>query len=943
MVRALTACAEGLGHSVCAPESAADDDLDLALIDLEPEGRGIEAAARLGTGVPVVYLVGDVPEDVLARARATDPAGYVVQPIDERQLALSIQAALGARARLAGLERRNTLLQSVFDSGEDGLAVADADGRFVMVNRAAVAMLTRDPATPEDPDRWSETRTILEPDEQTPVVWSESPLLRALAGEAVSGVRLFVKGGTNAVGVHISVDARPLRDGAGPVQGAVITLRDATDRRKTEAELARSLDQVQRQSELLETVLDGMSDGVGVFDAAGRLLILNAPARRLVGIEPDEDLDELGSRSFDFRHADDMRPCRPEELPLARVLRGETFDHQDLAIRSPQGVDLHMSASGRPLLHSDGTLRGGVTIVRDVTESRARERELSALADSRREQKEAMDAVFESMADGVVAVDRIGNVVSVNRSAVRILRVESSRMREVDPNAGLLMPDQVTPVGPEQHPLARALRGESVDDMLGFVRHPSLPRGVHLSISARPLRDSRGGPAGAAAVFRDVTGLYEADRARQRAVDELQQQNRFMAMVFESISDGVVVANATGRLTMANASAERMFGMGLTDSPSDVWSAPYGAFYPDTSTRVPDAELPLARALRGETCSDVGLVIRSRQMPRGVHVSVNGRPMRNAAGEIEGGVITIRDVTQQVRAREALAQAFAHGRLEVVETILHNIGNAINSVAVGIGTVRDRFQRNRLVDRFQALAQVIPEREDDWIPWLESDPRGRQVRPFILSLAKDLAAQNERTLQTVDRVQGRVRHIVDIIRTQKSFRRGDGGAQIVHVRRAVADAVKVLRESLTKRGIAIDIDCSRAPGEIWIQESRFHQMLVNLIKNAIEAIDKLADSGGPRAKPLIRVVARARNGQLVLDVVDNGIGIDPKEQSSIFVAGYTTKRKGSGLGLHSAANFARDSGGEVRPLSSGVGRGTTMRVTLRLSEPPKLHDQGMAG
>ena len=53
----------------------------------------------------------------------------------------------------------------------------------------------------------------------------------------------------------------------------------------------------------------------------------------------------------------------------------------------------------------------------------------------------------------------------------------------------------------------------------------------------------------------------------------------------------------------------------------------------------------------------------------------------------------------------------------------------------------------------------------------------------------------------------------------------------------------------------------------------------------------------------------------------------------MFAAGDTTKKDGTGLGLHSAANCVSGAGGSIRPLSDGVGRGTTMRVTLRLSEP----------
>ena len=88
---------------------------------------------------------------------------------------------------------------------------------------------------------------------------------------------------------------------------------------------------------------------------------------------------------------------------------------------------------------------------------------------------------------------------------------------------------------------------------------------------------------------------------------------------------------------------------------------------------------------------------------------------------------------------------------------------------------------------------------------------------------------------------------------------------------------------------------------------------------------------------------------LHLDVTDNGIGIDLEKTNAkmIFSAGYTTKDEGSGLGLHSAANFVIGSGGRIQPLSEGLGKGATMRVMLRLSAvvppPPPPPAQGVAG
>ena len=113
-------------------------------------------------------------------------------------------------------------------------------------------------------------------------------------------------------------------------------------------------------------------------------------------------------------------------------------------------------------------------------------------------------------------------------------------------------------------------------------------------------------------------------------------------------------------------------------------------------------------------------------------------------------------------------------------------------------------------------------------------------------------------------------------------------------------------------------------------------MLVNLMKNAIEAIDALAaagDGAAPREPPRIRIACYLQDDFLVVDVIDNGIGLVEQRKRMVFTAGYTTKDGGSGLGLHSAANFVIASGGSIRALSDGVGTGTTIRVMLRREAP----------
>ena len=414
----------------------------------------------------------------------------------------------------------------------------------------------------------------------------------------------------------------------------------------------------------------------------------------------------------------------------------------------------------------------------------------------------------------------------------------------------------------------------------------------------------------------------------KKTVDELQHQIQLMQAIFDSISDGVIVADEHGSLTF-NPSAARIIG-GSIDAVPERWTEEYSIFYPDKVTPIPTEELPLVRALRGEATDEMEMFIRTAAKPEGVYISASGGPIR-LSGTARGGVTVFRDVTERVRAEEALAQAFAQGRLEVMDTILHNIGNAITSVAIGIGTLKEELANNPLIERLSALSETVKAHAEDWGDYVQHDPQGQQVRPFLLALAADFIEQNRELSRTVERVNGQTNHIVDIVRAQRGFASKAMTSKDVNLRQAISSALKIVQDSFASRGIQTHVNCGNAPEEIRIQESQFNQMLVNLLKNAMEAIDELKKSGGLKGPPRIEIRACIQQDFLVLEVQDNGIGIEQKNLKTIFGAGYTTKREGSGLGLHSAANFVAGSGGKIQPLSDGYGTGTTMRVTLRLN------------
>ncbi len=166
--------------------------------------------------------------------------------------------------------------------------------------------------------------------------------------------------------------------------------------------------------------------------------------------------------------------------------------------------------------------------------------------------------------------------------------------------------------------------------------------------------------------------MMQHDRAKESWVDgslRLAFENSPAAIlllesILHQISDAVIVADKQHRFLYFNPAAERMFGAGAIELQRQEWSRPYGLYLPDQVTPFPADELPLARSIRGENVDDVEMFVRHDNAPDGVWVRVNGSPLRDAAGELSGGVIVCRDISESKKE-----DAFRAGQSRVLEMI----------------------------------------------------------------------------------------------------------------------------------------------------------------------------------------------------------------------------------------------------------------------------------
>jgi diguanylate cyclase (GGDEF)-like protein/PAS domain S-box-containing protein len=147
---------------------------------------------------------------------------------------------------------------------------------------------------------------------------------------------------------------------------------------------------------------------------------------------------------------------------------------------------------------------------------------------------------------------------------------------------------------------------------------------------------------------------------RAKAVRELSASESLLQSVLQNVNEGVIVAGRNEKLLLVNPAARELLGIGSAAGlPTDI----FGMYEPDTVTRIRDRERPMARAIRGETLNDLEIFHRNPNAPNGRFLSVSGRPLKDAAGNITGGIVSFRDVTGRKRVEDELAHLSLHDGL----------------------------------------------------------------------------------------------------------------------------------------------------------------------------------------------------------------------------------------------------------------------------------------
>ncbi|MEZ5855232.1 MAG: PAS domain-containing sensor histidine kinase [Hyphomicrobiaceae bacterium] len=385
-----------------------------------------------------------------------------------------------------------------------------------------------------------------------------------------------------------------------------------------------------------------------------------------------------------------------------------------------------------------------------------------------------------------------------------------------------------------------------------------------------------------------------SELARQRhelvsANAQLSERRRFMEAVLSGVSAGVVGLDPQGRVRLTNPSAERLLGR----ASADLVGKPLSECIPELAAAIATAE----GGHRPRTPEDATIVINGEERRFSVRVTHE----QDESGS-DGTVVTFDDITELVVAQRSAAWG------DVARRIAHEIKNPLTPIQLSAERLRRKYS-----------GAIDKDRETF-----------------------------EKLTDTIVRQVGDIKTMVDEFAAFARVPKPDMAT--ADLRDAVQEPVILFREShpavnyvmqLPERAVTTSID-----------RRLISQALTNLVKNATESVLSAAEAGGQTDewKPTVEARVEAGEERIVIEVIDNGLGL-PKQQRARLLEPYVTTKgtKGTGLGLAIVQKIVEQHGGtlllEDAPPAPHRTRGALVRITLpRRGAPAQFteHDQSPA-
>lgn len=359
------------------------------------------------------------------------------------------------------------------------------------------------------------------------------------------------------------------------------------------------------------------------------------------------------------------------------------------------------------------------------------------------------------------------------------------------------------------------------------------------------------------------------------ASETIDSRRRFIEAVLSSASAGIIGVDGSGSVGILNRSAEKLIG----HAESETLGHPLSDVLPELDEMMKTAREGTQRLVQGQVT-----ILRDGN-ERNLSVRVSAEQTSQSR---DSYIVTLDDITDLVSAQRTSAWG------DVARRIAHEIKNPLTPIQLSAERIRRKF------------GKTITEEKDKSIFEQCTDTIVRQV----------------------DDIRRMVDEFSRFARMPKPVMEGEDVADVV---RQAVFLMKVAHPDLD-----IEADIKQSPLPAQFDRRLISQALTNIIKNATEAIEQV-----PReelGKGRIDVVAQRENDDILIDVVDNGIGLPKVARSRLLEPYVTTRAKGTGLGLAIVGRVLEDHGGRIELKDASDfregQRGAWMRLRFSVTGQP---------
>jgi PAS domain S-box-containing protein len=375
----------------------------------------------------------------------------------------------------------------------------------------------------------------------------------------------------------------------------------------------------------------------------------------------------------------------------------------------------------------------------------------------------------------------------------------------------------------------------------------------------------------------------------QTVVQRLARERSFLETLFNAIEDGVLVVDEKGKVLYFNHAATRLLGLNADATEGQSISR----FLPEL-----DWTSLLAIDKHGGQRATHHEFEISFPVPR--FLRLYAAPLDGEAKGSTGMALILHDATEARQATfEAIESERIHSLTLLAASVAHEIGNPLNALHIHLQLMGRELRKLKQ----QSITPI---------------GRGRQTQGNV-----DCTEIAQKLENYLDVAKGEITRL-DYIVTQflQAIRPTPPQLQLSPINDVIRETLTLLGPELENRGLEVKEKLGRRLDATPIDANQIKQVLVNLIKNAMQAMTK----GGT-----LTVESGQNSDCIWFSVADTGGGIAQEQINHIFEPFYTTKKKGSGLGLMIVQRIVRQHGGRIE-VESNVGHGTKFRIWLPLHE-----------